>query len=994
MTELVVVVSIMTSNHVASKTFQCLSTIARRGTLNLEHLLVDQVIVNQLIKKCDGIESLMEWAQELSQSLHDFYYRDPDWLLMAGRVRMYMLEQWTPNTFSECSRQLGKLQDSAYANFVQDNTDRLDTLIQHDRNYNFNLFGISTLFESYLLRVRSSSSPDEPSDIRGILDIVERPQYMYMRVAVFLWYSLSNETEKWTRIQQTYQLLSTHQYTHATPTLFNAGTVMPTLTSCFTLDVQDDTESISKSWHDMALISKACGGIGICNSFIRHSEVAQRKQDTSLIDWARITQDILKAFNQGMKRKGSAAVFLNAWHIDVEKLIHLRQPHGKEDERTRDLFTALWIHDEFMRRVEKDESWTLFCPHTVPKLTRLWGEEFEKQYAEYEAQAEAGQIRYSKKIRARTLFNTIMVAQIESGTPYMLYADAVNRKSNQKNIGPIVTSNLCVSGNTLLLTNKGNLPIHTLKDSIVNVWNGNEWSSTMVRQTGVHQNLLKVRVSNSWGYEATLDCTPYHKFVMSNGQLTEARQLKSGVLLKCFDRMPDIPMTDECPWISMGDGISNTVEVVDVEEGLTNQVTYCVGEPKRHCAVFNGILTANCSEITLHTDQNNIGSCNLANVVLQECVVKKQVDYSTKDHTDAYLPQDMVNKIMEYNDELYFDFDRLHEVTRFVVRVMDRVIDMNYYNPRIPEIEFANRNNRPLGIGVQGLADVFAMLNLPWTSPQARKLNHDIFECMYHACVTESVVLAAELGPYPRFQGSPSSYGLFQFDLWSQASSNDTLTQHQSERYDWESLREEMVQYGLRHSLLMALMPTASTASIIGSTECFEPMKQCVYSRTVLSGTHIVVNRYCIKELMSLGLWTESNFKNIMASRGSIQCLSDDALGSSDISQMRMKHLKSKYLTCYELSQKLLLDMSADRGQYICQSQSFNCFMAQPTLAKLSAYHFHAWKLGLKTGMYYLKQLSESDAKNFADTAWVMNESKSQSTPKMVCDDEVCTSCQ
>lgn len=828
----------------------CVSTL---GDKDLSHLLKDTYALSQLTRY-ESITSELMRMTELARACRDLFYRHPDWLLMAGRIRMLWLESNTPPTFSECTLMLESLLDPSYAAFVRHHASRLNNMIVSARDYNFSLFGIDTLMDTYLLRLRrgSDADPKKATTLQLLehLDIVERPQYLYLRQAVFLWYQRPAR-EAWTQIERMYHLISTHQYTHATPTMYNSGLFQACMTSCFTMEVQDTTKSHTKLWHDIAIVSKGCGGLGICFSPIRHSEVAQRRQDTSLVHWSKIVQDILRAFNQGMKRKGSAAIFVNIWHIDIEKHIDLRNPNGQEDERTRDLFTALWIHDEFMRRVEADEEWTLFSPDRVPGLERLWGPEFEMAYRRYEQKARLGKIPYSKRVRARALFDAIMVSQIESSGLYMLYADAINRKSNQSNIGPIVTSNLC-------------------------------------------------------------------------------------------------------------------------------------------------------SEITLHTDADNIGSCNLANVVLHSCIDRSQPG------------------------EPRYDFEKLHELTRFVVRAMDRVIDMNYYDPDIPEIERANKNNRPIGIGVQGLGDVFAIMNVAWTSPEARQLNEQIFETMYHACVTESVALARELGPYPKFAGSPASRGLFQFDLWTMeqrqrqalgspmadASTWDALPVP-SQRYDWESLRRDMVRHGLRHSLLMALMPTASTASILGSCECFEPLKQCIYMRTVLAGSQLVMNTYCIEELMSLGLWTKETLKTIMAEKGSVQKLADDALGDDEVSRQRMQNFKSKYRNCYELPQRLLLDMSADRGKYICQSQSMNCFMSHPTLDKLRAYHFHGWKLGLKTGMYYLRQLSEQDAINFGDSALVLNDAYNEdidsnveaSSPKdrdqptvtprtMVCTDDVCTMCQ
>lgn len=840
-----------------SKSVSRVLSVLRTGNKNLEGLFTlgsrSHSLLVQRIQDCDSISDMYTWIHELSLVCEDQFIVDPDWLLVAGRIKMSYIADITPPTFSGSCALLDRLLYPSYAQFVSDHASKLDALIHDERDYDHPIAAIDTLMQSYLLRLKKKGPKPESGSENEMYDIVERPQYMWMRVAVFLWHTQAEEKGLdlvMDHIQRTYTELSLHQYMHATPTLFNAGLYKPSLTSCFTLDVEDDTGSIAQSWKNLAFISKGCGGVGVSYSSLRHSEISQRAQNTDLMNWMKITEEIMKTFNQGNKRKGSAAVFLSIWHIDVEKFIDSRRGTDNTANKTRDLFNGLWIHDEFMRRVRDDQSWTLFCPHTVPGLDRLWGDEFTMAYRKFEQRAREGLNRYHKVVKARHLFLQVLNAQIESGAPYMLYADAANRKSNQANIGPIVTSNLC-------------------------------------------------------------------------------------------------------------------------------------------------------TEILLHTSPTAIGSCNLSNLVLQ--------------------------KHVRVNDDgvPYYHFQALHDLTRYVVRTMDRVIDMTYYEPMVPEIESTNKANRPLGIGVQGLADTFAMMDYAWESSEAATLNRQIFETIYHACIQESIQLAKEYGAYPNFKDSPASRGLFQFDLWNLEQLQDSLDPLRADPvradgsaldghdgtlgYDWDTLRTDMKTHGLRHSLLVALMPTASTSTIVGSCECIEPMKQCIYMHDTLSGRHPVVNQYCIRELMDIQLWNESTLNSIWANQGSIQYIDHSGLDSERME--RLHCIKEKYKTAYEIKQRVLLNMAVERGRYICQSQSLNCFLAEPNLKKLYAYHMEGWSKKLKTGMYYLRQLKKVIGLNYGTSALTVKSPEDseklnqepESTraseapltkPKMVCTDDVCIVCQ
>ena len=822
----------------ATSSIQLLHHLAALGDKNIVGILRHASFksIEKSIADCDSIKSPKDRYTELAKRCADRFYIDPDWQLLAGRVMVHYVHSITESTFSAAVASMERILHPGYVAFVKQNADQLNSIIVDSRDYNYNMLNISILTETYLARIMRNSESC----------IAERPQYCHLRQAVFLWFSHdSEEATKWANIKDAYEYLSTQVYTHATPTIFNAGMKDAALSSCFLMGIQDDTNAIADSWRDSALISKGCGGLGINYSNIRHSEVAERKQTINILNWIKIQESILVTMNQGNRRKGSAAAFLNIWHIDVELFIGMRVPTNPDHLKVLGMYNALWIPDEFMRRVINKEDWTLFCPHVAPELLTAWGEEFNKLYRMYEARAEAGRVKYFKKVNARALFKTIINAQIVSGTPYILYGDSINRKCNQSNLGTITCSNLC-------------------------------------------------------------------------------------------------------------------------------------------------------SEITLYTDKDNIASCNLANLILGKFVTKTE-------------------------NGAIFDYKKLHEVTRFVTRSMDRVIDMSFYNPHVPEIERTNKRNRPLGIGVQGLADVFALMDVAWESTDAKLINRNIFETIYHACVEESVDLARKYGAYETFPGSPASRGLFQFDMWDnerlifeESTPGRTYTPRTplSGMYDWEALRVDMKYYGLRHSMLTALMPTASTALINNSTECFEPNKQNIHMRTVLAGQYVDVNEYCVRDLMSIGMWTTETLQSIWDNRGSIRNLDGSHLTPELCA--RLNHVKNKYKTAYEISQKHLIDLAVDRGRFVCQSQSFNCFMETPTIKTMTAYHIYGWKAGMKTGMYYCRQMAPQSPINFSKNLLVIHaeepikeeEEKPQSLNKeagtvyikdgktMVCTDEVCIMCQ
>jgi ribonucleoside-diphosphate reductase alpha subunit len=669
----------------------------------------------------------------------------PDYETLAMRVTVSNLQKNCPKTFSDAMVALhvkGVVSDE----FMKCVALELDAVIQHDRDYLFGYFGIKTLQ-------------------RGYLNEGETPQYLFMRVAVGI------HGDDLPRVKETYNHMSLKHFTHATPTLFNAGTNHPQLSSCFLVAMKDDSiEGIYETLKECAHISKWSGGIGIHCSNIRANGTAIKGTNgvaDGIVPMLRVFNNTARYVNQGGgKRKGSFAIYLEPWHADVMEFLELRLNQGDEEMRCRDLFTAMWIPDLFMEKVEKDEDWHLMCPHECPGLPDVYGEEFNELYRTYVAQG-----RYKKAVKARLVWDAILKSQVETGTPYMCYKDAVNTKSNQKNIGTIKSSNLC----------------------------------------------------------------------------------------------------------------TEIMEVSGPEETAV---------------------------------------CNLASICLPSFV--KTASYGNSDGSSG--------------TNSYFDFGELHDVTRVITRNLNRVIDKNFYPTEAARK--SNMRHRPIGIGVQGMADVFQMLGLAFDEPKARKLNTGIFEAIYHAALTESCALAKEEGPYETFKGSPASAGILQHDMWGKETNEF-----------WNEIREQIKTHGLRNSLLVAPMPTASTAQIMGNNEAFEPYTTNIYLRRTLAGEFVMINKHLVRELMSLGKWTPEIKTEIVRDGGSVKNLD----GVPD-------KLKEVYRTIWEIPQKSIIDMAADRGAYIDQSQSLNIFMENPTMAKLSSMHMYGWKKGLKTGSYYIRTRAKARA--------------------------------
>jgi ribonucleoside-diphosphate reductase alpha chain len=745
-------------------------------------------ITDRIKKLCYGLNGLVEpvkVAMRVIEGLYDgvstseldnlaaetaasMTIAHPDYAQLAARIAISNLHSNTKKSFSETMNDMfhyvnprtnleAPLLSGEVHKVIMDNAGFLDSHIIYNRDFNYDYFGFKTLERSYLLRINGK--------------IVERPQHMLMRVSVGIHLG---DLES---VIETYDLMSKKFFTHATPTLFNAGTPKPQMSSCFLLAMQDDSiDGIYDTLKQTAKISQSAGGVGLSIHNVRATGSYIRGTNgtsNGIVPMLRVFNDTARYVDQGGgKRKGSFAIYIETWHADIFEFLDLKKNTGKEEMRARDLFFAMWTSDLFMKRVQEDTYWTLMCPNECPGLYDVYGEEFEKLYISYE---ERGKGR--KTIKARELWEKILESQIETGTPYMLYKDAANRKSNQKNLGTIRSSNLC-------------------------------------------------------------------------------------------------------------------------------------------------------TEIMEFTSKDEIAVCNLASISLPMFIENGK-----------------------------FDHDLLFNVTKRVTRNLNKVIDRNYYP--VQEAENSNMRHRPVGLGVQGLADAFIMLRMPFTSDEAKKLNQEIFETLYFAAVTASMEMAKEEGPYSTFNGSPISEGDFQYNLWG------LKDEDLSGRWDWASLRKEVMENGVRNSLLVAPMPTASTSQILGNNEAFEPYTSNIYTRRVLSGEFIVVNKHLLNDLVERGLWNETLKQELMRQNGSVQGL--------NIPQ----DLKELYKTVWEMSMKDIIDMSRQRGYFIDQSQSLNLFMQDANYSKLTSMHFYAWQSGLKTGMYYLRTKSAVDAIKFT----LNNDKKAEPVP-------------
>ncbi len=708
----------------------------------------------------------------------------PDYAVLGARIIISNHQKNTDTEFSTVMRDLYNFTNFKGENkplvsqelwdFTNYYAAELNAMLDYNRDYLIDYFGFKTLERAYLFRINNK--------------IVERPQHMWMRVAIGIHGDLKadNQEETLRMVKETYNLMSQKFFTHATPTLFNAGTPRPQLSSCYLIAMEDDSlDGIYNTLHDCARISKYAGGIGLHIHNIRAKGthiLGTNGTSNGLVPMLRVFNNTARYIDQGGgKRNGSFAIYLEPWHADVEDFLEMKKNHGDEELRARDLFYALWIPDLFMERVKENAKWSLVCPHECPGLSDVYGEQFKELYEKYESE---GKMR--KTVNARDLWFKILDSQMETGTPYILYKDACNEKSNQKNIGTIKSSNLC-------------------------------------------------------------------------------------------------------------------------------------------------------TEVVQYSHDKETAVCNLASIALPAFV----------------------------NEETkQFDYEKLHYVTKVVTNNLNRVIDINFYPTE--KTKTSNFRHRPIGIGVQGLADAFIMMNIPFHSDEAKEVNKFIFETIYHAALEKSNELAIKHGSYSSFDGSPASQGILQFDMWNK--------EPVPGRYDWSILKQSIITNGLRNSLLVAPMPTASTSQILGYNECFEPITSNLYSRRTLAGEFVVVNKYLMKELIQLGHWNEQIKNNIIANKGSVQQLS-----------MISEEIRNKYKIVWEMPMKHLIDMAVDRGAYICQSQSLNLWLEDPTYNSLTSMHFYSWKQGLKTGIYYLRRKAKHQAQQFT----IEPEQKNNSSER----DEICESC-
>jgi ribonucleoside-diphosphate reductase alpha subunit len=767
------------------KILKRIKTLGHEAGIQINFSALAMKVIDQLYDKIET-KKIDELAAEQCASLSTQHF---DYGALASRIVVSNHQKNTNPSFSQVMGELFAFKDvhgknkplvsQALHTFVDSNAKQLDYMIVHERDYLIDYFGFKTLERAYLFKMGDK--------------IVERIQHMWMRVAVGI------HGSNMVAVKETYDLMSQKYFTHATPTLFNAGTPRPQLSSCYLIAMEDDSiDGIYNTLKDCALISKYSGGIGLHIHNIRgknsHINGTNGKTD-GIVPMLKVFNSTARYVNQSGKRNGSFAIYLEPWHPDVEDFLEMRKNHGDEEMKSRDLFYALWVPDLFMERVKENAKWSLFCPHECPGLADVYGDEFKALYLEYEASNKA-----KKVVNARDLWFKVLDAQMETGTPYLLYKDAANIKSNQKNLGTIKSSNLCC-------------------------------------------------------------------------------------------------------------------------------------------------------EVLQFSDDKETAVCNLGSIGLPTFV-----NETTKQ----------------------FDYDKLHEVVKVLTNNLNSVIDVNFYPTEKTKI--SNMRHRPIGIGVQGLADTFVLMDIPFHSDAAKEVNTLIFETIYHAALEKSNELAIDMknsyncddtdeyqyiGAYDTFYGSPASKGILQYDMWGVTPSN---------RYVWTSLKESIVAHGLRNSLLVAPMPTASTSQILGFNECFEPFTSNLYSRRTLAGEFVVINKYLMKELIKLGQWNEQIKNNIIANKGSVQQLA-----------VLPDHIRNKYKIVWEIPMKHVIDMSADRGAFICQSQSLNLWVEDPTYNTLTSMHFYSWKKGLKTGMYYLRRKAKHQAQQFT----IEPDKKDHSEEE----DEICEMC-
>jgi ribonucleoside-diphosphate reductase alpha chain len=1067
---------------------------------------------------------------------------------------------------------------------VMDNKDKLNSVMKYERDYTYDYFGFKTLEKGYLAKDCNNK-------------ILERPQHLLMRVSIGL------HGKDIRSAIDSYEELSNKHFTHATPTLFHSGTNHQQLLSCFLLGTHDSIDGIYKNITDCAKISKWAGGLGVHISNIRSKNSyikGTNGRSTGIIPMLRNYNETARYVNQGGKRPGAIAIYLEPHHPEILDFLNLKKNHGKEEERCRDLFLAIWNNDLFMSKIEfainnpeQKVEWCLFDPNSCPGLNEVYGDEYKKLYEKYESEN-----KYVEKVDILTIIRAIINSQIETGVPYILYKDSINTKSNQKNIGVIKSSNLCVAPETKILTDKGYFEIKDLENKSINIWNGNEFTDTIVRKTSNNTELIKVNFSNG----QYIECTRYHKFYVQSGVTVEkidAEKLQIGQKLiehelPFIDTELNMDNAYECGFL-LGEKINfhkniyynkninknycvpinysfetkkkwfaglidqigiyndndnilniesisfdfikdiflllNTIGLYPIINNLNNNYiltiqsndlyklstynfksniysfknikrtnkefisvknieitnrfseTYCFTEKNRSMGIFNGIIAGNCAEITEVSNENEYACCCLASISLPSFIDDAEKIESIKIYTKSScsfcfkakdifneyklnfeeilldddvqrhafyveqtkllgkeiksVPQIWINhkyvggytELKEYikpnscvNGGLVpqFNYEKLEKCCYTIVNNLNKVIDLNFYP--VPETKLSNMKHRPLGIGIQGLADLFAILRIPFSSNDAKELNRKVFECIQYSCIKASMELAKHryhkinenlstfllysinnesstkshlkqheilgdifteyeiiqikknhnnpyLGAYTSFEGSPLSYGLFQHNLWN----FDENKLYFKDK--WDQLRKDIQKYGVRNSLLTALMPTASTSQILGNNEAFEPFTSNIYSRKTLAGNFVIVNKYLVKDLMNLGLWNKNIKDMIIANNGSVQNISGISMDIKEI-----------YKTAFEIKQKVIIDLAAERGPFICQTQSMNLFFEEPTHKTLTSAMIYGWKAGLKTGSYYIRSRPKVQAQQFTIDPNLLKNMKEESSENVGCD--------
>jgi ribonucleoside-diphosphate reductase alpha chain len=1149
---------------------------------------IDPAIITQKIASriVDGISTteidIMSANICISMSINNYYYG-----ILAGRIVIDNHKKNTESCILRLTKMLynnidttGKhnpLISDEYYGFIKENYEELNKMLDFSRDFNLNFFGFKTLEKAYLHKIREA---------RGRDVIIERPQHLWLRVAIQIHMkkrdpSTEGISERMTKIKETYDFLSNGYFTHATPTLYHSGGKYPQLASCFLMGLDDSMEEITDCVRKCAQISKWAGGIGL-NLPLRSDGTIIRStngKSSGIVPWLIMMNSVAKYVNQSGKRYGSFAVYIEMHHPDIIDFIQARRERGPEGRRAKDLFYGLWISDYFMECVEHDRDWYLLDPNECPGLDNVYGEEYVTLYNGYVSQK-----KFAKKLKAMDIWKEMFISQVETGMPYMCYKDAVNRKSNQKNIGVIKNSNLCVSGDTMILTDKGYFPIAELEGENVRVWNGKNFSDTVVLKTGENIEMCKVSFNNGMN----LVCTDYHRFYVrdpikaggpnseiikkanelskgdtlidyslpiientlsithpyvrgvfmtshgyflidckndtsyasrypkenssENGESSGIRKIKveycknslaekleelglqsnKKINIKIYTLSNDIDNTipvnaklcDKLQWVSgfldgsdvyehsgmifidsgncifhkqiilllstlgirafirknyisfsMVDYIilkkmgmvhsgsmlnhprvpktidmSENIKVVSIQKGYLTGDTFCFNEPEEHKGIFNGILTGNCTEIMEYSDTREVAVCNLASIALNKFIIHQDLEQLRKSDIVVYtIPnceycllakclldqydigyntlqietEDSRKKFKEENDTKTWpqisvngnliggysnlkeiilptvDYDLLVQVSGMITENLNNIIDINYYP--IPEAKLSNLRHRPIGIGVQGLADLFAILEIPYerepgkVSDEAREINSKIFESIYYGALRKSVELAKRDGPYETFNGSPASKGILQFDMWKEERESKGQTFDIIPMWDFDTLKEDIVKYGLRNSLLVAPMPTASTSQILGNMECFEPFTSNIFKRTTIAGDFPVVNQHLVKKLHFMGLYNNAVITKIIKDEGSIQNITEIP-----------REIRHIYKTVWEISQKVLIDLAADRSVWIDQSASLNLYVKNPILSVVSSMHFYAWKKGLKTGLYYLRSKSAANAQQFS----------------------------